>query len=147
MANEALLWQLMRKHVPGHVCRIESYAGVGQPDVNGCAAGQTWWMELKCLDEFPKRHTTIVKVNHFTPEQRVWILNRVKHGGRVFVFVKVGKDDFYLFDGKDAAENLGVNWVRNGWLFHCIRCWKGRVDWSAFNLIVLGRNVKAKEVE
>lgn len=139
MANEAGLWQLMRKHMVGHVVRLENQVGVGQPDVNGCALGTDWWMELKCIDAFPKRPATVVKVNHFTPEQRVWIHNRHQAGGRVFVFVRVGKDDFYLFNGISAAQGVGSTWNAEDWHLNALRHWQGRVDWLVFNQIVLGK--------
>ena len=49
MAKEKNLWLLMRTNLPSiHLQRIETgMTGAGVPDVNGCAKGKEFWVELK----------------------------------------------------------------------------------------------------
>ena len=140
MSREAELWKLMKPHMLGHVIRMENYLGPGQPDVNGCFDCTEWWCELKVIERLPVRPTTVVKIDHFTPEQRVWLVQRSMVGGRSFMFVRVDHHrDFFLFKGLDAAHHVGKDWVSDHWKTEAIGWWKGRVNWVEFNKLVLGR--------
>lgn len=65
-------------------------------------------MELKCLDEWPKRSGTNVKVHEFTNEQRMWLRSRWKAGGVTSLLLRVGNPrmtcDWLLFKGPTAAD-------------------------------------------
>lgn len=71
---------------------IEPRIKSGIPDVNYVHG----WIELKELDAWPVRHSTIVQLPHFTPEQRRWLRRRHTAGGRAHVLLKV-KNDWLLF--------------------------------------------------
>ena len=45
--TEALLWQLIKRNITGHLIRIENTSGSGTPDVNACDEGNEVWIELK----------------------------------------------------------------------------------------------------
>lgn len=97
----------MRKKVvkalrPLHAVSIENGCGCGTPDVN-YADG---WLELKAIEKWPARENTIVKVDHFTPDQRLWLRKRHEAGGTVFLLLKTGPE-WLLFYGIDAAEYVG----------------------------------------
>jgi hypothetical protein len=132
VVSEANFWQLIRKNVPGHLVRIENHAGTGQPDVNYCIAGVEGWIELKYLEAFPKRQDTMVRIPHFEPEQRIWLTQRKNAGGRVFLFVRVDgiAGGFFLFDGKEAARHIGVNWIREEWNARALKSWAPRMNWG-----------------
>jgi len=86
---------------------------VGVPDISYCMErGHDGWIELKCLSAWPKRRTTVVRLPHFTAEQRLWLLKRGKMGSAVFVFLKTppiyeGTNKHYLLFGRDTIRHLG----------------------------------------
>lgn len=98
----------MRKKVvqllkPLHAVSIENGAThPGTPDIS-YAEG---WLELKALDRWPVRPDTPLRVPHFTPQQRIFLIRRCKAGGRAYVLLTVGRD-WLLFNGAAAAHALG----------------------------------------
>jgi hypothetical protein len=85
-----------------HAVAIENALDKGTPDVN-CLAG---WIELKQIDDWPRRESTPVQVHHFRPEQRTWLRARCEHGGNAWVLLRVGKEWLLLW-GAQAASELG----------------------------------------
>jgi len=102
------------------VTRVENTVGMGTPDVHYCISDKivygplgvdSWkttegWLELKQIADYPKRPTTPVRVDHFTPQQRVWLTRRSLAGGRCHVLIQIAKD-YHLFEGRVAAQWLG----------------------------------------
>lgn len=84
--------------------RVENRLGKGTPDVNFVGG----WIENKAIDGWPKREGTIVKLPHYTQEQRLWQRRRVLAGGAVWVMLKVGQREWLLFRAEDAIEVLGL---------------------------------------
>lgn len=98
------MWESIRPVMAGlDPVRIESHMSEGVPDVNYSQG----WIELKYAKAWPKRPDTPLRIDHFTKEQRAWHLARRAAGGRTYVLVKVGKDEWMLFDGRAAALDLG----------------------------------------
>jgi hypothetical protein len=91
----------------GHIQRIESMTGLGVPDVNYCFSNIEGWVELKCLPRWPKRPETIVTIEHYTQQQRLWIRTRANAGGRVYLLLEViaPRPISYLLFGPVAAVN------------------------------------------
>ena len=56
--------------------------------------------------ERAKRAATTVRLDHFTPQQRLCLMKRWHAGGNSFLLLQVG-DDWLLFDGDVAAEKVG----------------------------------------
>lgn len=84
--------------------RIETPNKDGVPDAN-CTFG---WLELKNVEDWPKRVDSILPCPHFTPQQRVWLLKRWTAGGICFLLLRVRKPgDWLLFDGNVAAQVIG----------------------------------------
>jgi hypothetical protein len=110
MGREASVWSTFKDHMTkyGHFDRIENMVGRGRPDVNYCVRGHSGDIELKCLPEFPKRLTTVVACDHFTPQQRNWIRKRARAGGSVFVFIKI-EQWWALLPGEWARLHLGTD--------------------------------------
>ena len=109
---ESSLWKIFNKKLGrmGDHVRVENPAYPGTPDVNYYFAGVDveGWVELKALPKWPKRASTPVRVDHFTQQQRVWLLRRAAAGGRVYVLLRVDEDCTYiLLDGVTAARHLG----------------------------------------
>jgi len=88
--------------------RVENAVGPGTPDINYRGG----WIESKQLPAWPKREGTVVKVDHYTPQQRSWHMRRAKRGGNIHVAIEVA-GEFFLFNGWDAAQHLGVDWTRD----------------------------------
>lgn len=99
--------QHMRRRViqwlkPLNAIPVENPAQPGTPDVNYVEG----WIELKKLNAWPRDGEAVVRVEHFTPQQRNWLRLRRMKGGRAFLLLQV-KDEWLLFDGRTAADSLG----------------------------------------
>lgn len=109
MARESALWKAFKKafEPSGHWVRVENALGLGTPDVNGREDGDgpDTWLELKQNKAWPKRATTIVRLRHFTREQKQWLVDRGVAGGNCGVLWQVEKD--YLLFGWWDAPYLG----------------------------------------
>jgi hypothetical protein len=81
---------------------VENSAYPGTPDVNFVEG----WLELKQLEEWPKRPDTPVTIEHFTAQQRVWLIRRWRKRGNAFLLLRVGQE-WFLFDGETAATHVG----------------------------------------
>ncbi len=81
---------------------VENPANPGTPDVNFIEG----WIELKVLEKWPIRTKTLVRISHFTQQQRTRLMARQVLGGNVFLLLKVNQE-WLLFDGKTAAIYVG----------------------------------------
>ncbi len=76
-SNEFNLYQTIKSKLKNvHFTRIESSTQNGIPDVNACKNGHEVWLELKCNS---------AKNLGLSKYQMVWIMNRTKAGGKVFI--------------------------------------------------------------
>lgn len=103
--RESNFWDRVRPLLAGlDPVRVENAVSSGTPDVN-CLLG---WIELKQVpaEELPKRPATVLRLDHFTPEQRAWLTRRTHTGGAAWVLMLMG-DEWLLFMGRDAADRLG----------------------------------------
>ena len=101
--SERGMWNSLRPILkPLDPVRIESPITPGNPDVNYTLG----WIELKYMPRWPIKGGPL-RVDHYTPEQRKWALRRKKAGGRVYLLLKVGRDEWLLFDGAVAAQIIG----------------------------------------
>ena len=103
--RESLFWDAVKPLLVGlHPVRIENSVAMGTPDVN-CSLG---WIELKQVEakDIPKRPTTILGLDHYTPEQRIFQLKRSRAGGPCWLLLKLDSE-WLLFSSKVAAERLG----------------------------------------
>ena len=82
--------------------RVENSACPGTPDIN-CSLG---WIENKYVGRWPTSGR-IMKVPHFTPQQRVWLKRRTLFGGRCWMMLQVGRE-LLLLEGSVAAELVGL---------------------------------------
>jgi hypothetical protein len=104
MKPEVAMWDAIRPVLkPFHPIRVESTAsGAGVPDVNLTFG----WIELKYANRWPPRLGPL-RIDHYTKEQRGWAIERIQAGGKVFLLLKVGKNEWLLFNGAVAAIELG----------------------------------------
>lgn len=81
---------------------VENAAAPGTPDVEYIGG----WIELKQLPRWPEDAEGIVRVPHFTRQQRVFHLRRRRAGGSSWLLLQCRRE-WLLFDGAIAALNLG----------------------------------------
>lgn len=102
MSERSMSRLVMAALAPLHAVRVENPACPGTPDVN-YAGG---WLELKEVPSWPADPRWPLRVPHFTLQQRLWMRQRVRHGGRAHLLLKVGAE-WLLLRGDVAAERLG----------------------------------------
>jgi hypothetical protein len=96
---------------------VENLVCPGTPDVNYIHG----WIELKYVKNWPKRGG-VLKLDHFTPTQKAWILRRRIAGGLVFVLLCVG-NEWVLFSGLQAVKYLGIS-DRKTLIDNCLVFWQ-----------------------
>lgn len=84
---------------------VENPMHPGTPDVNYVEG----WIELKWLKRWPKNaDKSPVLIEHFTPQQRVWLRRRALRKGNVLLLFQVSHTkEWFLFKGDVAAEHFG----------------------------------------
>ena len=108
------LRQIFQRHLPEvHWQAIESWGtGIGIPDLNGCAGGVEFWIELK------RATANAVKIS---PGQVAWTERRLRAGGRVYVAVRknsaaskrrAATDELHLFRG-EVIRSLYTDGLQN----------------------------------
>jgi len=114
---------------------VENPAYPGTPDVNYMEG----WIELKWARNWPVREETFFQLDHFTPQQRVWLKRRWKKGGESYLLLQV-KKEWLLFDGLTAATHVG-KCNRVALINHSIKYWNKGLDKLDFlNFLVVGRS-------
>lgn len=97
------MWDALRPLLKGlDPVRIESPITPGIPDVNT----RLGWIELKYAERWPARNGPL-RIDHFTSEQRAFLVRRRRAGGNAKLLLKVGESEWLLFDGTVAAVYLG----------------------------------------
>lgn len=114
---------LMRREVvkalqPLDAFSVENPVYPGTPDVNYVEG----WLELKYADKWPERPSTPLKLPHFTPQQRIWLLRRWRAGGNAFLLLHVHRQEWLLFAG-DVAQAVVGRVAKDALLFHAIKVW------------------------
>ena len=109
--SEATQWKTVKAQLAAvDPRRVDNSAGPGTPDVNfgGWLDGQRveGWVELKWVREGPANPETPLRVDHFTPQQRIWLRRRWKRGGVALLLLQVGRA-WFMLDGATAAKHLG----------------------------------------
>lgn len=86
--------------------RVENPIYPGTPDVNLCNGH---WIELKTIEAWPSRARNLVRIEHFTPQQRVWLYRRWKYApDSTYLLLEVRSTrEWLLFDGDLAAKVVG----------------------------------------
>jgi hypothetical protein len=79
----------------------------GFPDRYFAVEGRHGLIEFKYVTGWPTRPGTVVKVEHFTPQQKAFLnITGSKAGGGVFLVIQIGPLDVFIFDYK-AAQYVG----------------------------------------
>ena len=137
--SESSLWRYV-KHGMGNrwdATRHEDGAP-GTPDVSFGCNNINGWIELKILEDWPKRPGTIVRIRHFTAIQRLWLNHRELHGGHCFVLLRVRRE-YLLFDAQAAGRTINKE-PRSKLINSAMGYWKNSMNWDAFTTIITRRN-------
>jgi hypothetical protein len=102
MAEAAMRSSVVKALKPLHAIAVENPCRPGTPDVNYIEG----WIELKWLRSWPKGKDTIVRLDHYTQQQRIWAYQRRKAGGQCWFLLQCGRD-WILMDGAVAAMYAG----------------------------------------
>ncbi|KKM97272.1 hypothetical protein LCGC14_1169750 [marine sediment metagenome] len=133
--NESGFWRKIRNGIKNppdtHLVRIENAIYSGTPDLSYCINGVEGFIELKYLEAWPKRESTVVRIPHFRGEQRIWLHDRHIAGGRCYLCLGIAKSTF-IFDGLQAAMFLGKDWNKADIYSHSLLWWDGKVAWKNF---------------
>lgn len=92
---------------PLHAIYVENGAKAGTGDVNYIEG----WLELKWLHNWPKRPKTPIKLPEFTPQQRLFLIERCRMNGQARVLLRVGRE-WILLPGMWSAFRLGKTSTR-----------------------------------
>ena len=126
--SENNLWRYLQKNLKDSktmLMRIEIPFYKGVPDVNFLIDGNEGWLELKYIPQYPKKEITIVKVPHFTIEQKIWHNARFKNKGRTMVLIQVD-DDYFIF--KKEKINLLGSLNKYRMFQHANKFWKNKIN-------------------
>ena len=96
--DEQLVWDAIKRHSLRRkikLWRVENLHGDGMSDVYGINRfGTSFWMELKSLDEWPRRDGTCPLKGIFEPGQLGFMRSINSWGGHAYVVVRVGLHDW-----------------------------------------------------
>lgn len=81
---------------------VENAAVPGTPDIEYVGG----WIELKQMPKWPADPEGIVRIPHFTPQQRVFHIRRRRAGGSSWFLLQC-KREWLLLDGAIAALSIG----------------------------------------
>lgn len=107
---------------PADAISVENSAYPGTPDINYLHG----WIELKQRPDWPARARTVVKIDHFSKQQRVWLRRRSARGGRCHMLLKVGQD-WLLIEGSVAAKRVGFT-TKNELIRMAEKVWRGGLN-------------------
>lgn len=100
---EQKFWKRVKKNLTKfgvHLERIENMAGTGTPDVDALCNGVFTKIELKAVDDYPKRKSTpVLGRKGLSVVQKNWQMEWLRHGGRSLILIAVGSHDFYAMRG------------------------------------------------
>jgi len=131
MGSEKSLWRTLNKNMNQNweVQRVENLIGPGTPDLYyTLGKNSTGWLELKYLDDWPKKRPTPVKIEHYTPQQRNWFRRHGSKGANVFLLLQVNKE-YLLFDWETAVKHVG-NYPAFELKVAAIGYWKNKINYS-----------------
>jgi hypothetical protein len=133
--KEKALWRYLNNGVGQRwdACRHEDCATSGVPDVSFGMHDYArekvinGWIELKVLDDWPRRPDTVVKFRSLSKEQRMWMNGRGTAGGNVWILVRVQRH--YMLFHYTALDFIGTT-NREGLQKQATRTWVNKIDWK-----------------
>ena len=81
----------------------EDKNSIGIPDISYGINGINGWIEAKYLGKWPR--SGVVKIDHYSGQQRNWLRIRGRAGGRCFLILQV--DNVYMIFNHETAQSVG----------------------------------------
>jgi len=125
--------------------RLEDVSASGLPDAAYWGKGMdgAGFIEFKQEREWPKRHSTVIRLKHFTPQQKAWMQMNGPYIKKVFLLLRISTT-FMLFPWT-TIKNVGS--LKRVDLIHLAECqggcWGSRINYD--ELVKLLRRNYAKE--
>lgn len=110
---------------PLHGISVENRVLPGTSDVNYVEG----WIELKWIRNFPKKPDSIVRIKHYTNQQKLFIRKRHLSGGKAFLLLQV-KREWFLFT-HPATMEVG-KLTRQGLIDSCFKYWNNGLNEEEF---------------
>jgi len=107
--------------------RHEDKFNSGIADVSFICGGNHGWVELKQLDKWPVRPSTIVRCKHYTTQQRHFLKAKGEHGGNTWLFVKIGRDYLLMHHGPAQLFGTMTSFETR---FRSFGQWRNRMNWE-----------------
>lgn len=98
MSEATMRGNVVKALKPLNAISVENPCLPGTPDVNYVEG----WIELKWLRSWPVGEDTIVRLEHYTVQQKVWAFRRRRVGGQCWFLLQCGRE-WILLDGIVAA--------------------------------------------
>lgn len=100
---------------------VENKACDGTPDLNASrtvASNVTTflsecveiWIELKIVEEWPKRKATPIKIPHFSPAQKAWLKLRIRQNQNCYIIVQIEEEHLLYLVNLEVIEHFGSDW-------------------------------------
>ena len=126
--------------------RHEDMYSTGIPDISYDIEGMkgSGWIEMKAIPDWPKKENTIVRLEHFTKQQRAWIIKHGSKNARTFIFLRVA-NDYLIFDW--TAATLIGNTVKELLYEACVRSWNHRINYIELVEVLRGRYESSKRYQ
>ncbi len=122
MSESGMRSKVIQKLYKLDAVAVENPAYPGTPDVNYIDG----WIELKWVRALPANEDTQIKLDHYTPQQKLWIRRRHLAGGRVFLLVQI-KKEWFLFKYPET-NNVG-SLTRKQMIEQSYKYWKS-MNWE-----------------
>lgn len=100
----------------GDVQNHEDKNSIGIPDISYGLNKVNGWIEAKQLPNWPKSGK-IVKIEHYTPQQKNWLRIRGRAGGNCFLVLQV--DDVFMVFDHETAQSVG-SITQDDMMFNCM---------------------------
>lgn len=122
--SEANVWNKLRTNMKwDEATRHEDKLQRGIADVSFCLDGHHGWMELKHLNDWPARASTVVRCPHFTVDQIEFLEAKGRGAGHTWLFMQVGGD--HLLFAWNNIRVIGES-TKQGLIDASHSCWIGR---------------------
>ena len=80
--------------------RVENKVAVGMPDVHYIHEGVSGWIELKFMNDWPKKRMT----TGLMQTQAMWLETYYLNGGNSWIMLRIGREFTGLLSGREAMK-------------------------------------------
>ncbi len=138
--SESRLWEYLRTGMGARweAQRHEDRFTPGIPDVS-YSITRHGWIELKYLPTKPKKSSSILKIDHYTQDQRNWAIRHGRRAGLCFMLLQVNKT-YMLFDWTKATLIGSTDFETHKRL--ALGVWESKIDWRHLRSLLVSPVVR-----